>query len=141
MPTLEAVCAQIQTYMLALPGVKAAPALAPDNITQYPFSVCHPVSGVWAIESYPLKRGLHKVALDLHVAFKDTPTDFKTLFPFVEAVPNLLFKKLLDDNKWNGLIETFDSVDYAFVSLIYGGTQTHGIQFVINGVKMRSSIE
>lgn len=140
MATVQVVCAQLQTYMLTLTGIRGAPALPPDNINAFPFAVCHAVSGNVSSESYPNKRGLHKIAIDVHVSFKDTAREFGVLMPYLESVTDLLYSKLWSDDLWNGTIDTFESVDYTFVQLTYGGVQTHALQFVINGVKIRGVI-
>lgn len=141
MAEIDQVCAQVQTYMkAAFAGLRAAPATLTDSANLYPFSSCFPASGTITTTSYPNKIALHKIALTIHMPAKDTARNLEVLLPYVEAVPNLLFQKLWHDNYWNSTITTFESVDYAFVTVMYGGVSTHALQFTINGVKVRGVI-
>ncbi len=139
MPTIQDVVAQVQIYMATLPDIRSAPANPPESVNAFPFVVTLPHAGNWESQSAAWKRGLHAIVIDVHVARKDAPRDYQKFVPFVELVPNLLFNKLFLD-KWSGLIDTFRSIAYTTTTFDYAGTETVGLRFTVNDIKMQSAI-
>jgi hypothetical protein len=139
-PGLENAIKQVQTYIGSLKGIKGAPLEPPDAINNYPFSVCYPDTGTFEIAPTLSKKGLHAVVIELHVNKKGVGASLATAIPFCAAIPNLLFSKLLNDNRWNGTIDTFRSVSYAYGQFTYGGVETVGFKFTVNDIKIIDAI-
>jgi len=145
--SLSDAIAMVQNYMLTLTGVRGAPANPPDAINAFPFIVCYSQSGTFAINTPEDKIAIHTLVVEVHVARKDLPRDIAAVMAFCESVPNLLFKKFRDDNKWNATIDGFDDqseLRYTFGGLGWGQAQgetanTIGFRFFVP-VKIRSAI-
>ena len=133
--------AQVQKYIRALNGIKAAPTNPTDAIGGDVFSICYPGTGRHEFGATGVRRGLHSLTIELHAIRKDLDVTIATLLPFGDSVPNLLMDKLLNDSKWNGTIDTFESISYAFVALgDYGGAPTSFWKFTVNGVKIQAAL-
>jgi len=142
MATLEQICAQVQTYMQTLTGVRNAPAIPTDAAPAGTFTLCYPGGGNW--QQRPAggnKTGMHAIIVEVYLPYKDTARDLAALYPFYENVPNLLLKKLHGDNYWNGTIVTFESIsDAKPITIDYQGIKHWVIQFTVNGVKTISPV-
>lgn len=139
---LEKAITQIQKYIATLDGIRAAPAVPPENIGgNYPFVLARPGTGTIGFGPTGVKKALHNIVIELHIARKDLPRDIATALPFCDSIPNLLQYKLLNDNKWNGTVDTFESIAYRFMSWDWeGGIKTVGFEFVVNNVKIQSAL-
>lgn len=142
MATLQQVIDQIQADLGALTGIRGSPDEAPEQINQFPFIVCYPISGEWRSDIPGAKIGLHTIGVALHIARKDLPRDIQKAMAYSESIPNALLKVVAttDGDRFNSTIETFDRITYTFGSIGYGGTETVGFVFQILGVKMQSNI-
>lgn len=142
MATLQQVIDEIQADLGALTGIRGAPDEAPEQINKFPFIVCYPLSGEWHSDIPGAKIGLHTIAIALHVARKDMPRDIQKAMAYAESIPNALLKVVATQSgdRFNNKIETFDRITYTFGSIGYGGTDTIGFVFQIQGVKMQSNI-
>lgn len=139
--TLQNVCVQVANYLSALTGVRAAPSYAPDKLDPFPFAVVYPGAGVWEFGATPgEKKGLCTIIVEMHVARKDLPKDLEKAMSFGDSVPNLLMSKMVNDNKWNGKIDTFQDITYTFGALGWNGMPTIGYRWTVNGIKLRSNI-
>ncbi len=139
--TLAATIDQVQTYMRALSGIRAAPDEIPERVNVFPFVITRPGTGTWEFGAAGDKKGLHNIVIELHVARKDLPRDIATALPYCESIPNLLMYKLLNDNKWNGTVDTIGSIGYRFMVWDWSPElKTIGFEFTVNGVKILSAI-
>lgn len=140
MPTLQDAIVKVQSYMATLPGVRQASSAPPDAIGAFPFITAYPASGSW-LPGTPAgaKTGLHNIAVEVHVARKNLPSDYAAVVGFCETVPNILMKQLYAD-QWGGTIQTFARVSYQFTALNYAGVDTLGFRFTIENVKMISAV-
>lgn len=139
--TLAAAITQAQTYIAALSGIRAAPSTPPERVNVFPFVIARPGNGSIKFGATGAKKGLHNIIIELHVARKDLPRDVATILPYCESIPNLLMYKLLNDDKWNGTIDTFESITYRFMSWDWSPElKTIGIEFTVNDVKIQSEL-
>jgi hypothetical protein len=140
MASLETVIAQVQTYVATLTGIRKAPSQPPEQMNAFPFAISYPSSGTWRMAPAGSKTGLHNIAIEIHVMRKDLPRDFDKAMDYSDILPNLLFLKLKDDNKWNFTIDTFGAISYTFGPLGYGGVDTLGFRFIVEEVKVQSNV-
>ncbi len=141
MATLATVIDQVQAYMRTLSGIRAAPDEMPERVNVFPFVIARPGDGTWEFGADGTKKGLHNIVVELHVARKDLPRDIATALPYCDSVPNLLMNKLLNDNKWNGTIDTFRDITYRFTVWEWSPElKTIGFEFTIHDVKVQSTI-
>ena len=135
MATLQQAITQIQTLVGALTGIKKAPATAPESINQFPFAVCYPESGTWELQA-GVKKGLHTVVIEIHVARVDLPRDIATALGYSESVVNTL----MGNPTLAGMVDTITGpVLYRFGSMHYAGQTTLGWQFRVT-MKQQSAI-
>jgi hypothetical protein len=140
-PILDDAIVQVQTYLAALPGIRQAPAYPTDSAPVFPFVISRPGQGTWEFGPDGTKKGLHNIVIELHVARSDLARDVRQINPFCDSIPNLLFSKLINDNKWNGKISTFRSITYRYMTWDWGNNlMTIGIEFTVNEVKMQNAI-
>ena len=140
MATLNDAIIQVVRYARTLPGVREAPDYPPESLNSYPFVLGFAGGGVWRFGPAGDKKGLHSITLELHVARKDLPKDVEKSMGFSDSIPNLLMSKLINDNKWNNTIDTFDQISYTFGPLGWGNEPTLGFRFKIENIKMQSTI-
>lgn len=144
MATLEEVCTQVATYLSTLSGIRAAPAKPPEKLDPLPMAVTYAREGVWEFGAAGVKRGLHVIVVDIHVARKDLPKDVDAAMNFSDSVPNLLMLKNQNDRTasggWNGTISTFERITYFFGPMKWADLDTLGFRFRVEGVKVESAI-
>lgn len=130
---------QVQKYVGAHAGIKKAPANPPQDLSDFPFSLCYAQSGAWESKFAGDKSGLHNLVLEIHVADK-LPGAFEEVMKYSDSIPNLLYSKFLNDNHWNNTIATFQRITYTFGKLDWGTAPTVGFRFVVEGVLLQSTI-
>lgn len=142
MATLDDAISEIQADIRALEGIRAAPDYAPEQLNVFPFCVVYPGSGEFVSDVPGGMRGLHSITIELHVARKDLPRDIAKAMPYVESIPNALLKTIATQggDRFGGTISTFARITYEFGPLDWGGTQTIGWRFRIEGVKIQGNI-
>lgn len=138
--TLETAILQVAKYLSVLEGMRKIGERPPETINDFPAFVCYASAGVWEFGAAQDKKGLHTIAIEIHVARKDLPKDIQAAMRWSDVVPNLLFYKLLYDNKWNGTIDTFKRITYTFGGLGWGDAATLGFRFRVEDVKMLSEV-
>jgi len=124
----------------ALTTVRSAPADPPEQVAAYPFLTVHPGTGTWEEGPAGMKKGLHSIVVELHVA--RTPGLARAVseaLGFAESVPNTIFKGR-DADRFNGTIDTFDRITYTFGPLKWDIVDTFGWIFKIEGVKQQTVI-
>jgi F0F1-type ATP synthase membrane subunit c/vacuolar-type H+-ATPase subunit K len=130
--TIELAIANIQTKMLALSGMKAAPNVPPEGTAVFPFAVCYERSGEMILHSAGFAQDLAVIWAEIHVgrgllgpaitqamAFRD---------PFQVA--------LMNDPTLGGTVSNFTTVRRTFGLLSWGGVETIGYRWEI-GLKMQ----
>lgn len=145
--TLDAALIQVQKYMVTLPKMRKAPDKPPEQINEFPFSVAHAFSGTFTVgDPAQAMKGLHTIVVAVHVARKDLPRDVAEAMPYCESVPNLLFLKFINDNKWNFTVDSIGRIRYTFGPLGWGigpadKPNTFGFQFFVDEVKLLTTIQ
>lgn len=124
----------------ALPTVRSAPDDPPEQVNAFPFMTVHAGSGAWEEGPAGMKKGLHSIVVELHVArAAGLARAVSEALGFAESVPNTIFKGRNTD-RFNGTIDTFDRISYTFGPLSWAGVDTFGWVFKVEGVKQQSAI-
>lgn len=134
--TIQAVIAAVQTKIGALSGIKNAPAYAPEQIGEFPFSVAYAGRGSFEFGAGGVMKGLISIIVEIHTQRLDLPRDLAEVMVYGDLVGN----KLLSDPTLGGTCSTFEKIDFDFVPMGYGGADTIGFRFVIQNVKLLSVI-
>lgn len=140
MARLDEAIDQVQTYIRAISGIRAATNVPPDQINIFPFVVCFPFQGVYEISPALVKKGLHTIIIDIHMARRDLARDVEAVDEYIETIVNTLMSKLINDNRWNNKISTFDRIRYEFKEFKYGGQPTIGYRIFVEGVKQENAV-
>ena len=134
--TLQAVITAAQALVATIPGILQAPAYAPEQISEFPFSVAYAGDGSWEFGAGGGMKGLLSVVIEIHVARLDLPTDLSLVMGFADLVP----AKLLATPTISGTCSTFEKIDYSFSPMGYGAVETIGFRFVIQNIKLLSNL-
>lgn len=152
MPTIQDVCAQLQSYISQLDGIRAAPALPPEAQVSGLESICYPPKGHWTSLSSGWKKGLHEVFIEISIPRLDISKEMNILEPFIELVPNLLIRQFdpnLGGDKWGGLVDSFGyngttatGIDYEFLVVPWPDEehQRAMYRFTVHDVKMQTAV-
>ena len=117
-------------------GIRSAPDEPPESTDLFPFVVVYPDYGIYEY-GMPIgyERALHNIAIELHVARKDLPRNYSTVMNLIDEIPMEL-GKLLKASGFSNL-STWESIEYTFQAMSYGGVETLGVRYIINGVKIQ----
>ena len=120
-------------------GIRSAPDEPPESTDLFPFVVVYPGSGVYEVGN-PIgyTRALHNIVIELHVARKDLPRNYSTVMSLIDEIP-IELGKLLKASGFSDL-STFESIEYSFLPMSYGGVDTLGVQYTITDVKIQVSL-
>ena len=110
--TLDAICKQLQTYMLTLPDVRDAKDHPIENPLSGVVSMCYTGGGNASQQPPGEKQALHNIIINLSTPRKDVPRDYAKLIPYVDSVPNKLLAQFNTDH-WNNLVDTFGNIEDA----------------------------
>jgi len=132
----QAAIAAVQALILTLPGIKQAPAYAPEQISEFPFSVAYPGSGTWEFGAGGSMKGLLSIVIEIHVARLNLPDDISNAMVYADIVPKIL----LQNPTLSGTVSTFGTIDHEFAPLGYGSSETIGFRWVIQNIKILSDI-
>lgn len=140
MSTLQDSIDRIQAVVGNLSGIRGAPDEPPEKISAFPFALCYAKSGLYKCgPAGPTKMtGLHTLVLELHVARKDLPRDVALAMAYAKSIPNALYKDFLAGTLVG--VEAFVGISYAFGPLWWGGQNTLGFTFTLEGVKTMDTI-
>jgi hypothetical protein len=135
--SIDDACKEIQTIVLAVSGIQAAPDYPPDKISQYPVSVCFAGSGIVTKEGAGVIRGLHQITLELHYQAKNRARAVEVLNPLAR----LIYRALFNDSNFslNSTVDTINEISYEFGPLGYDSVDTIGYTFSID-VKIRETL-
>lgn len=139
MATLQDAIVQIQALVSGISGIRGAPDEPPDQISHYPFAVCFPESGVYeAGVPAGCMQGLHDIVVELHVARKDLPRDYRKAIAYAKSIPNAILNALGTVNL--DTVSTVGFIRYEFGVLNWGETPTMGFRFVLESVKTTDTL-
>ena len=137
MATLQDAIEHIAHVIGGIDGIRSAPAYPEEQLNVFPFAVVYPGEGEASI-SAGVRLNLDTIIVELHVARKDLPRDVEKALPYVDSIPN----EILDEvhTYWGRTIDTIESITWTFGALNWGGQETLGFRFTINGIKRRVNI-
>ena len=118
--------------------LRRVPDAPPESNDQFPFCVVYPSSGEIQKNSAGWSTDLHNVTVELHVSRKDLPRDFVALVDVFDRIPNQLDVGL-EAGRFS-TIKTWTTISYTFGPLDWGGLDTLGVTFVMNNVKLHSTV-
>lgn len=133
---LQDAIAKVQEIAGAVDGIRAAPEYVPEEINVFPFLVCYAGNGSYDFAPAGVMKGLHNIILELHVARKDLPRDVEKAMKYADNIP----LAIMDDPTLGGTVSTIGVITYTFGMLGYGTTETIGFRFMIQNVKVQTTI-
>ena len=134
MATLQSTITYIQTELAKVSSIRAAPQYPPEQLNVFPIAVCFPRSGRFEPRSSGWSQQFHDIVVQIHVARKDLARDVAAF----SGIPEAIAAALLADPTLGGNVSTFQKISYTFGELGWGGAQTIGFSFVIEGVKINA---
>lgn len=131
---LQAAIRDVQGTIRAIAGIYAAPEYPPDDTTNFPFVVAYAGEGEFRTgEPQGLMKYLGSIIVDLHVARKNLALDVERAMTYHEQIPN----DILEDTTLGGNADTCGPVVCSgIIAMTYGGTETLGLRFTIQNVKI-----
>lgn len=117
----------LQTAVGAIDGIKQAPGVPPEKLSQFPFAVAYPGTGRIVMQPTGWYQAFHTIVLELHLARKDLPRDIAAALPYVELIPAVINA----NRTLGGAVTTIDGdISYQFAQLDWvGDIQTIGFRF------------
>ena len=136
MATAEQVATQIKTYVATLTGIKESYDKPVGQIgTGQVVVIVYPPSGTNELVTPGERESLETYMLRVLIPLGDIARNVDVLLPYVDSVPNLLWYKLVNDNQWNNMIDTFERIDHVFVNPTIAGVEYIGVEFKVIRVK------
>lgn len=135
---LKDAVAEIVDELQTIGEIRRVPDNPPENNEQFPFAVVYPLTGLYTQGPAQVMKGLHSINVELHVARKDLPRDFKLVMDLIDEIPYELMK-LLNDGGYSNLA-TIGDVEYIFGPLSWAGVETLGVTYTITNVKVETEI-
>lgn len=136
--SLQDVIGAIQDIVRGISGIRVAPDYAPDGLNVFPASVVYPVSGVFTTGPAEVMKGLHTIAVEIHVERRDLAKALKSAIPYGSQVA----AALLADTTLGGAVSTFGDISYTFGPMAWGdpALQTIGWRLTIEGIKTQDAL-
>ena len=138
--TQQAAILAVVDIVGAISGIQEAPDYPPENISVFPFAVAYPGDGEHIVGTLVNSTGerkfLGQIVVEVHVARADLPSAVQSSIGFGDSVPNALLK----NPTLNGTVSTFQSITQTFGELDWDEVKTLGYRFIINGVKIQTTI-
>jgi hypothetical protein len=127
MTVSEAISA-LQTKVMTLSEIKAAPSEPPEEMGQFPFAVAYPKSGAFRLESAGFGTYLHTLICEIHMARIMLPRAVAQAIPYIESFAGLL----IADPTLSGSVTAVNAVRYEFGRLSWAGEEHIGVRFEID---------
>ncbi len=123
----------------ACTGIREAPDYPPEQMNDFPFLVAFPGTGTFTGGPAGMKKGLHAITMQLHIARKNLPRDVEQAAPYIESIVSAL----MVDPGWGGTVDSLNQIDYRFGPLGWGigpgdPVNTFGVAFTLH-VKLESA--
>jgi len=140
--TVATAVAAIAAVVDGVSGVTLAPTYPRETMNESPFAVTYVITGEIDIGPIGTRKSLLSIAIDLLIPRRDIALDMETLLPFVDSIPNALLSEVsTGGDVFSGTIDTFGFISVEFIpSMDYGGVQHIGYNFVMNEVKILTSL-
>lgn len=136
--TTEDAIKEIAAIVRGITGIKQAPDYALDQINTFPFALIYPRVGTFETAPIEVQTGLHTVVVEVHIEKQLLPNDIERVIGFIDSVPAALHGGLKDGDF--SVVQTWERIRYEFGKLDWGGTETMGVRFYIEGVKVQATI-
>ncbi|NIR67730.1 MAG: hypothetical protein GWN76_24425 [candidate division Zixibacteria bacterium] len=137
--TVKDVIVAIQQEVATVSGIKAAPAYPPDKMAAFPFAVAYPQNGRIDAEFGSGTKGLHNIVVEVHLARKMLNVTVESAIDYVDSIPDEMWGSIFD-NTFLSTFSTFQSISYEFTGMSWGGVETLGVRFMIEGVKVHKNL-
>jgi hypothetical protein len=132
MATLDETVKAVAALARGVTGVRAAPNYPPDKADIFPFAVAVPDEGELQFVSAGFGKGLHTLALEVHVQRKDLATDIAAAMGLFEG----LRTALLSDPTLGGKVSSYGPIRYQFQAMDWAGVGTIGWRFRLENMKI-----
>lgn len=132
--TIKQVVDGLQVKMATVSGITSAPAYPPEQAADFPFVIGYPGKFKATPEAGPSFKPLWALIVEFHLARKDLPADVKKALEMSETLINAM----MDDLMANQV--AFKGIEGDFAEMVWGDVQTIGYRFVINEVKLITSV-
>ncbi len=138
MALLKDAVAEIVDELQTISDLRNVPDEPPTNADPFPFAVVYPLSGIFVGGPAPLMKGLHSINIEIHVALKDMPRDFRHVMKLIDQIPYEMMKLRKDGLLTN--LSTFGGISYTFGELSWAGVKTLGVIYTLEDVKIEREI-
>lgn len=140
--TLTGAITAIAAVVAGVNGVKSAPAMPTEQMSDYPFAMTYLTGGNIEVSPIGTRRSLISVAIDLLTPRRDLALDMAILLPFVDSIPAALLAEVSDGGDiFSGNIETFGSIAITFLPGVdFGGVPMIGYRFSMENVKLQVNL-
>ena len=128
MSTLVDAITNIQAKADALSGIKAAPVNPPEDMSQFPFSVCYANIGGVEFRASGFGDYLHTIYCEIHVARIILPKAVAQAMPYIES----FVSSVIADPTLGGNVSVVNNIRYTFGRLDWADKQHIGIRFEID---------
>jgi hypothetical protein len=138
MSGLTDIIGDIQLRLKALPGMGDVPFYPQEDASKFPHVTIYPGASQWTFGPAGDKKILYNIVVELHVARKNLPDDTKSVYRYVEIVPNAL----MSSNETDTLANTaFSGISFSgLIAMGYGGSDTLGFRWTLQDVKLITAI-
>lgn len=136
--TTQEAMVEIAGVVRAIEGIVAAPDYALDQINAFPYALVYPRVGLFETAPIEVQTGLHTIVVEIHIEKQLLPNDIERVIGFIDSVPLALHTALRDGDFV--VLQTWERIRYEFGKLDWGGTETMGVRFYIEGVKAQATI-
>lgn len=141
MATAEEVIAQVQTYMLTLPGIRQALPDLPNRASTDMTSIAYFQTGAETNFPPEVRNSLDDLTIEVITPIgTDLERAHQRIIPLVDTVPNLLFYKLLNDQYWNKTVATIGNITYQYFTMKFNDIEYVGYRFIVHGVSRRTTL-
>lgn len=141
---IDKVVSAIQKIVRGIEGIREAPDTPPETITKYPYAVCYPRQGTYKLGAPPTLKGMHSIWLEIHMARKDMPRDIERTMKYIRIIPDAIFDAYRDSESdlkaAIGPMGTITEIEYNYGVLSWLGTDTVGIRFYLNDIKIQTAV-
>jgi len=135
---LKDALSEIVDELQEINDIRRVPDEPPENNEQFPFAVVYPLTGTYEQMMTQLMKGLHSINIELHIARKDLPRDYRQVVNLIDQIPNKLMKTHSDGGFSN--LATFGIIEYTFGPLSWAGVDTLGVTYTITNVKVETAV-
>lgn len=120
----------------AIDGIRKAADYPPTTQTVDPLIIIYPGTTTATTNTPGEAKYLFNMVVELHITLRSLPRDVEKTVSYLEPILNVL----MSDPTFGGLVDTYDTITADFTPMTYGGVDTIGFRFSINGLKYRTPI-